>query len=116
MSAKPDRLPSIAGMLFSRPPDGLVGIKGASLRLPTDSNGADEQTTRKEHHSTCAWIFNQSFDVLVAFLIFFVTLEGVKLYAPILIRSGFGSPIIPGPLLEKSAISFDDVVVFPNLG
>src|SRR3989304_7069863 len=52
----------------------------------------------------------------VAFLIFFVTLEGIKLYAPILIRSGFGSPIIPGPLLEKSAISFDDVVVFPNLG
>ena len=31
-----------------------------------------------------------------------VTVDGVKLYAPILIRSGFGSPIMLGPLLEKS--------------
>ena len=32
----------------------------------------------------------------------FVTDAGVKLYAPILIKSGFGSPIMVGPLLEKS--------------
>ena len=32
----------------------------------------------------------------------FVTNVGTKPYAPILIRSGFVSPIIPGPLLEKS--------------
>ena len=36
----------------------------------------------------------------------FVTEAGVKLYAPILIKSGFGSPIIPGPLLEKSTTWF----------
>ena len=32
----------------------------------------------------------------------FVTNAGTKPYAPILIRSGFGSPTTPGPLLEKS--------------
>ena len=32
----------------------------------------------------------------------FKTLDGVNPYAPILIKSGFGSPIKPGPLLEKS--------------
>src|SRR3989344_9137262 len=46
----------------------------------------------------------------------FVIDDGVKLYAPILIKSGFGSPIIPGPLLEKSTISLKLSVVLPNLG
>ena len=32
-------------------------------------------------------------------------LAGVNPYAPILIKSGFGSPIMPGPRLEKSITS-----------
>ena len=43
LDAKPDRLPSIARTLFPRPPDGLVGIEGASLRLPTNSGSPYEQ-------------------------------------------------------------------------
>ena len=41
----------------------------------------------------------------VAFLLYFVTLIGVKLYSPIPIKSGFGSPTKPGPLLENPATS-----------
>ena len=44
------------------------------------------------------------------------TLEGTKLCAPLLIRSGLGSPIIPGPLLEKSTTWPWCSVLFPNLG
>ena len=35
----------------------------------------------------------------------FKIFDGVNPYAPILIKSGFGSPITPGPLLEKSTTS-----------
>ena len=41
---------------------------------------------------------------------------GTKLYAPILIKSGFVSPITPGPLLEKSITWSEWSVVLPNLG
>ena len=45
-----------------------------------------------------------------------MTVAGVKLYAPILIKSGFGSPINVGPLLEKSTTWSEYFVEFPNLG
>ena len=59
---------------------------------------------------------NKLNDSLVESSDFCVTADGVKLYAPILIKSGFGSPIILGPLLEKSTTWSECIVVFPNLG
>ena len=41
----------------------------------------------------------------LVFLLNFVTDVGVKLYSPTAIKSGFGSPIRDGPLLEKPETS-----------
>ena len=67
--------------------------------------GADILVPPKSVKAFCAGSFS-SFDIVV----------GVKLYAPILIKSGFGSPITPGPLLEKSTTLFLCSVVLPNRG
>ena len=52
----------------------------------------------------------------VMFLLNFVTDVGVKLYSPTPIKSGFGSPITDGPLLEKPDTSPKSEVLLPNLG
>ena len=80
----------------------MLSIRIAAL---PETSGAAILVPPKSEKAFCAGSFS-SFDIV----------DGVKLYAPILIKSGFGSPIIPGPLLEKSTTLFLCSVVLPNRG